>query len=286
LKSETLREPQPEDAKTRDHLVIEVENVSHTYVQRSHRVDVLDQVSLQIHEQEFVSIIGPSGCGKSTLLYLIAGFIRPTGGEIRYLGRPVVGPSRERGVVFQADAVFPWMTVHQNVEYGLKARRVPRGQRRRIVHEYLELVGLLAAEDLWPKQLSGGMRKRVDVARTYANGASTLLMDESFGSVDIQTKEYLQIALLDIWERDRKTALFVTHDIEEALFLGDRVIVLRGSPGKIVAERIVPFERPRPPHLRTSPQFQKMRQELADLLTVERYPLDDRAPLTERAIRA
>jgi NitT/TauT family transport system ATP-binding protein len=183
------------------------------------------------------------------------------------MGQPVVGPARERGVVFQADAVFPWMTVEQNVEYGLRMRHVHRQERRRVSHEYLELVGLQGTEDLWPKQLSGGMRKRVDVARTYANGANTLLMDESFGSVDIQTKENLQIALLDIWERDRKTALFVTHDIEEALFLGDRVIVLRGTPGKIVAEHVVPFGRPRASDLRTSPKFQKLRKELADLLT-------------------
>jgi NitT/TauT family transport system ATP-binding protein len=267
LRSEASIQPQSGDTKRRNHPVIEVDDVTHTFARGSEYADVLSHVSLQIHEQEFVCIIGPSGCGKSTLLYLIAGFLLPTRGEIRFMGQPVVGPARERGVVFQADAVFPWMTVEQNVEYGLRMRHVHRQERRRVSHEYLELVGLQGTEDLWPKQLSGGMRKRVDVARTYANGANTLLMDESFGSVDIQTKENLQIALLDIWERDRKTALFVTHDIEEALFLGDRVIVLRGTPGKIVAEHVVPFGRPRASDLRTSPKFQKLRKELADLLT-------------------
>jgi NitT/TauT family transport system ATP-binding protein len=251
-------------------LAVEVDGLSHFFEKHGKPVEVLHDVSLHVRRREFVSIIGPSGCGKSTLLFMVAGFIHPTRGVVSHDGRPIEGPARDRGIVFQADAVFPWLTVEKNVEFGLRMSGVPRAERRRIAHHYLSLVGLEGSERLYPKQLSGGMRKRVDVARTFANNPEVLLMDESFGSLDVQTKERLQVELLTLWEREKKTALFVTHDIEEAIFLGDRVVVMRGSPGQIVDEILVPFERPRDPAIKASAQFQAMRRELGVLMTADR----------------
>ncbi|MGH8982876.1 MAG: ABC transporter ATP-binding protein [Acidimicrobiia bacterium] len=251
-------------------LAVEVEGVSHFFEKHGRPVEVLHDISLRVRRSEFVSIIGPSGCGKSTLLFMIAGFIRPTRGIVSHGGRPVEGPAPDRGIVFQADAVFPWLTVEKNVEFGLRMGGMPRAERRRIAHRYLSLVGLEGSERLYPKQLSGGMRKRVDVARTFANNPAILLMDESFGSIDVLTKERLQIELLALWEQEKKTALFVTHDVEEAIFLADRVVVMRGSPGRIVEELRVPFERPRDLAIKPTAKFQAMRRELGELMTAER----------------
>jgi ABC-type nitrate/sulfonate/bicarbonate transport system ATPase subunit len=242
---------------------IEVAGLRHCFEKGGQQVEVLGGVDLKVATGEFVTIIGPSGCGKSTLLFLVAGFLKPTAGRIEHAGEPVLGPSATRGTVFQADAVFPWLTVERNVEFGPRSNGAPREQRRQIVQRYLELVKLTDSAKLYPRQLSGGMRKRVDIARAFANEPSVLLMDESFGSLDVMTKELLQGELLGLWERDRKTALFVTHDIEEAIFLADRVIVMKAEPGEIVAEHRIEFPRPRRQELRADPAFQRLRQELS-----------------------
>ena len=246
---------------------IEVAGLRHFFEKNGEQVEVLGGVDLSVAPGEFVTIIGPSGCGKSTLLFLVAGFLTPTAGKIEHAGQAVTGPHPSRGTVFQSDAVFPWLTVQRNVEFGPRAKGLPREQRREVANRYIDLVKLTDSAKLYPRQLSGGMRKRVDIARTFANDPSVLLMDESFGSLDVMTKEMLQGELLALWERDRKTALFVTHDIEEAIFLADRVIVMKANPGEILAEHRIDFPRPRRPELRADPAFQRLRQELAGQLS-------------------
>jgi NitT/TauT family transport system ATP-binding protein len=207
-------------------------------------VAAVDRVSMQIATGEFVSILGPSGCGKTTLLNMIAGFIPPTHGEILLNGRRIQGPGPDRGVVFQSFALFPWKTVLDNVAFGLKMRGVPREERERIAREYIALVGLADAESRFPHELSGGMQQRVGVARVLANDPELMLMDEPFASVDAQTRMTLQEELTRIWEARQPTILFVTHDVEEAVFLANRVIVLSAGPGRI--RETLPIDLPRP----------------------------------------
>jgi ABC-type nitrate/sulfonate/bicarbonate transport system ATPase subunit len=261
--------PQPSNgaAATSISAEIEVAGLRHFFEKNGEQVEVLGGVDLSVAPGEFVTIIGPSGCGKSTLLFLVAGFLTPTAGKIEHAGQAVTGPHPSRGTVFQSDAVFPWLTVQRNVEFGPRAKGLSREQRREVANRYIDLVKLTDSAKLYPRQLSGGMRKRVDIARTFANDPSVLLMDESFGSLDVMTKEMLQGELLALWERDRKTALFVTHDIEEAIFLADRVIVMKANPGEILAEHRIDFPRPRRPELRADPAFQRLRQELAGQLS-------------------
>ncbi len=207
-------------------------------------VTAVTDVSLEIHTGEFVSIVGPSGCGKTTLLNMVAGFIPASQGEILLGGRGVKGPGPDRGVVFQNFALFPWKTVLDNVAFGLKMRGMPRQERERIAREYVALVGLTGAETRYPNELSGGMQQRVGVARALANNPDLLLMDEPFASVDAQTRMTLQEELTRIWEARHPTILFVTHDVDEAVFLSDRVTVLSKSPGTVRAE--IPIALPRP----------------------------------------
>lgn len=241
---------------------IEVEHLDHFYRKDKQPFQVLQDISFAIAENEFVSIIGPSGCGKSTLLFIIAGFIRPTAGLARHEGAEITGPSSRRGVVFQADAVFPWMTVYENIAFGPRVKALSRADYYETVVKYIKLVGLEGFENLYPKQLSGGMKKRVDVARTLACDPDVLLMDEPFGSLDHQTKESMQLELLNLWEGERKTAVFVTHDIEEAIFLADRVLVMSRRPGRIDEIITVPFGRPREAELKVTGDFQRLRYEL------------------------
>lgn len=232
------------------------------------RVHALDRVTVEIQPGEFFCLVGPSGCGKSTLLFIMAGLIEPTGGRVVMNGAEVHGPSVNRGVVFQGDAVFPWMTVRQNVEYGPRQTGVPAPQRKAIVDRLLKLVGLEEFANAWPRQLSGGMKKRVDLARAYANDPEVLFMDEPFGALDVITKENLQIELQkEVGTLGKqKTIFFVTHDLEEALFLGDTVAVMSPRPGRIIASVNVPFPRPRDPHIKTTTEFQTLRRQLWDLL--------------------
>jgi NitT/TauT family transport system ATP-binding protein len=205
----------------------------------------LEGVSFSIEEGELVSILGPSGCGKTTVLNIVAGFIEPTEGEALLDGRPVARPGPDRGVVFQSFALFPWKTVQENIAFGPKMRGMPRQDRRRIAQEYIDLVGLTGFEARFPHELSGGMQQRVGVARVLANEPRIMLMDEPFASVDAQTRMTLQEELTRIWDERRPTILFVTHDVEEAVFLSDRVIVLTSRPGRVAEIVEVALARPR-----------------------------------------
>ena len=198
-------------------------------------VVALDGIDLQVHDQEFLAIVGPSGCGKSTLLYLIAGFLDLTAGELLLDGRPITGPRRECGVVFQHFALFPWKTVLGNILYGLEERKLPRAERLRIAQHYISLMKLSGFAHSYPHQLSGGMKQRVAIARTLALDPEVLLMDEPFGSLDAQTRRLMQEELLELWSSRQKTVLFVTHDVREAVYLADRVVVMTARPGRIKA---------------------------------------------------
>lgn len=222
----------------------------------------LKDINLNIYQNEIVTLIGPSGCGKTTLLLLIAGLLTPTDGTIKVDGNLVARPSNQRAVVFQEDAVFPWLTVEGNIEYGLKLKGVPKDKRNEVTDHYIDLVGLDGFEDAYPRELSGGMKKRVDLARCYANDPSILLMDEPFGSLDVFTKQKMQEELLRLWGVERKTICFVTHDIEEAIFLGQRTIVLSARPGQIHRKVDVPFGKEREFALREKEEFQSLRGEL------------------------
>lgn len=243
--------------------MLELKGLGFSYGVGRKAFPVFRGVDLSIADNEFFCVIGPSGCGKTTLLNIVAGFETPTEGSVTENGVPVQGVSHERAMVFQDDAVFPWLTVYQNVEYGPKVRGVPKSRREREVPTFISLVGLSGFENLLPKELSGGMKKRVDLARALANGPRILLMDEPFGALDAMTKEMLQVELTTLWERDKKTVLFITHDVEEALFLADRVAIMAplGAGGDFELFE-VPFERPRNVRLKEDPAFQRMRREL------------------------
>lgn len=206
-------------------------------------VTAVHDVSLEVTQGEFVSIVGPSGCGKTTLLNMIAGFIPPSSGQILLDGRIISGPGPDRGVVFQSFALFPWKTVLENVAFGPRMRGLPRGECEKVAREFLGLVGLAHAEARYPNELSGGMQQRVGVARALANHPELLLMDEPFASVDAQTRMTLQEELTRIWQERQPTILFITHDVEEAVFLANRVVVL--SKGRVLGELPVPLPRPR-----------------------------------------
>jgi len=222
-----------------------IRNLQKTYFDpyKGTKVEAVRDVSLEVREGEFVSIVGPSGCGKSTVLNLIAGFIAPTGGEILVDDRPVRGPGPDRGVVFQSFALFPWKTVLDNVAFGPKMRGIGKAEREATAREFLALAGLSHAADRYPNELSGGMQQRVGVARALANEPDVLLMDEPFASVDAQTRMTLQEELTRIWQERRPTIVFITHDVGEAVFLANRVVVL--SKGRILDEVAIDLPRPR-----------------------------------------
>lgn len=246
---------------------ISISDLALRYQLAKRELPVLADIDLDVREEELVCLVGASGCGKSTLLNIVAGFVTPTGGKVLLDGHPVGPPGADRVMVFQEDAIFPWYTVRRNVEYGLRAAGVRGDARRRRVDQVLRMVGLEEFADLHPRELSGGMRKRCDMARALAIEPSVLLMDEPFAALDVITKERLQIEFLDLWTGRRFTVLFVTHDLEEALFLGDRVAVMRKGPGPFVKVIDVPFGRPRQVELKTTPEFQQLRASLARALT-------------------
>ncbi len=223
----------------------------------------LSAFQLGVEEGEFVAILGPSGCGKSTLLNIVAGFLRPTAGRVLLDGREVTGPGADRGVVFQEHALFPWMRVIDNIAFGLRLRGVPRAERLAAAGRFVELVGLVGFERHWPRQLSGGMKQRVALARALANDPKVLLMDEPFGALDAQTRRTMQDELVKIWAAAKKTCLFVTHSIEEALLLADRVVTMTARPGRIKAIHGVGLPRPRD---ESSPEFVQLKRELTRLL--------------------
>ena len=229
----------------------------------------LQATDLEVAENDFITILGPSGCGKSTLLRIVAGLDTQTAGEVLLDGRRIEGPGADRGMVFQSYTLFPWLTVLDNVCFGLVERGLPRAQQLDIAHDFLGKVGLKGFDKHFPKQLSGGMQQRVAIARALANGPRMLLMDEPFGALDHQTRELMQELLLGIWEAEKKTVLFVTHDIDEAVFMGSRVVVMSARPGRIKLDRRVDIPHPRHYSVKTTPDFAAMKAELTEGVRVE-----------------
>ena len=248
---------------------IVVDGVSHLYrPPRGRAVLALDRVSLEVQNREFIALLGPSGCGKSTLLYLIGGFLPAETGAIRVDGNPVAGPGPDRGIVFQHFALFPWKTVRGNILYGLERQGMPREEREKRALDFIELVGLSGFEDSFPSQLSGGMRQRCAIARTLAFDPKILLMDEPFGALDAQTRGLMQSELLRIWQRPPKTVIFVTHDVQEAVYLADRVAVMSARPGRIKTIVDTKFDKT-DPHVHKAKAFVEKVDELWDLVKDE-----------------
>ena len=244
---------------------------------RGESVTALQDISFEIKDREFAVLVGTSGCGKSTILRLVAGLLPPSDGRVLLDGRAVSGPGPERGMVFQSYTLFPWLTVQQNVEFGPRLRRTPPAKRGAVAAHYIAAVGLAGFESVYPKELSGGMMQRVAIARALANDPEVLLMDEPFGALDAQTRSLMGELLLQVWGEAAKTVLFVTHDIEEALFLGDRVFVMTARPGRIREEIQVPLPRPRTVDMLTSEVFVGLKRQVMGLIREEaRRMLDAR----------
>lgn len=224
---------------------VQAKDVKKTYASSRGDVVALNGFQLDIKENEFICVVGPSGCGKSTILNIMAGLEKPTSGEVLVDGKPVHGPGAERGVVFQQYALFPWLTVKKNVEFGLQLKKLPKEEIQRISDHYIEMVELQDFKNAYPKELSGGMKQRVAIARAYAMNPSLLLLDEPFGALDAQTRTQLQTELLRTWETERKTCFFITHDVEEAVILSQRVIIMSARPGRIkeIVDVDIPYPR-------------------------------------------
>ena len=245
---------------------------------RGETITALEGISFEVQDREFAVLVGTSGCGKSTILRLVAGLIPPTGGQALVDGRPVSGPGAERGMVFQTYTLFPWLTIQQNVEFGPRLRGAPAAERTELARRYLARVGLRGFEKVYPKELSGGMMQRVAIARALANDPAVLLMDEPFGALDAKTRALMGEMLVRLWEGAAKTVLFVTHDIEEALFLGDRVFVMTARPGRIREEIRVPLPRPRTVDMLTSDTFVALKRRVMDLIREEALRTIEREP--------
>jgi NitT/TauT family transport system ATP-binding protein len=239
--------------------MITVDRVRKVFPLKGEDFVALGDVSLEVADNEFVTIVGPSGCGKTTLMNVLAGLESPTGGRALVDGAAVTGPGPERGVIFQQYALFPWLTVRKNVEFGLRTAGVPAAKRRAVAEHFIDLVGLGQFADALPKTLSGGMKQRCAIARAYAVNPSILLMDEPFGAVDALTRVRLQEQLLATWSQERRTVVFITHDVDEAVFLANRVVVMAAHPGRIVEIIDVGLPYPRNEELRLSPEFSQLR---------------------------
>ena len=258
---------------------IEIDGVHIALGHGAQAFEAVQDVSVQVRPGEFLCLLGPSGCGKSTLLGALAGHLRPSHGSIRIDGQEVDGPHPDRGLVFQQHTLFPWKKVLENVAFGLKMKGVGKAERQARALEMLALVGLEGFEKHYPSQLSGGMKQRVEIARVLINHPRVMLMDEPFGALDAQTRLMMQQLLLDVWERVGTTIVFITHDIEEALFLADRILVMSPRPGGIVDEIAVDFARPRSAEVVTSQQFTALKRHCLDLLHPSSQPLARLSPL-------
>ncbi|RTL61337.1 MAG: ABC transporter ATP-binding protein [Hyphomicrobiales bacterium] len=243
--------------------IIEIRNVSKTFSLQGQTIHALKDAKLTITKGEFVTLIGASGCGKSTLLRIMAGFETPTSGEALMWGQPIEGPSPQRGMVFQDYALFPWLTVRENIGFGPVSQGWPRARVRETVDRFVEMVGLSKFANAYPHQLSGGMRQRVSIARVLANDVELVLMDEPFGALDAMTRERLQEELLDIWRATKLTVVFVTHAVEEAILLADRVVVMTPGPGRIESDNQITLPRPRDV---ASTEFNVVRRDMAGRL--------------------
>jgi NitT/TauT family transport system ATP-binding protein len=250
-------------------IALEATGVRKGYSKDGQSLEVLNVERFSVREGEFITVIGPSGCGKSTFLHIIGGFIKSEGGSIRVGGREVNGPGPDRGMMFQEFALFPWRSVAGNVAWGLETQGMPKAQVQEIVAKYLEMMGLSDFRDHLPAELSGGMKQRVALARVLAFDPKVLLMDEPFGALDAQTRETMQEEVIKLWERTRKTIVFVTHDIEEAVFLGDRVVVLSARPARILEEVRIDLPRPRDLTVKKSVQCLEHRNYIWDLIRSE-----------------
>ena len=251
-----------------DKLVLK--GISKTFTgEKGSQIAALQSIDLTIKDQEFVSMVGPSGCGKSTLIYLIAGFDQPSGGEIYVNGKRVQSPGSDRGVVFQKVTSFPWLTVLENIGFGLKILGVGDEERRKLSMEYLELTGLRGFENEYPAGLSGGMQQRVALARSLVTNPEILLMDEPFAALDSQTRRFMQDLLVDIWEKTRKTILFVTHDVDEALLIADRVLVMSSRPGIIMDDIKVDLPRPRTFKVEFSQEYIELKKRVQNQINSE-----------------
>jgi nitrate ABC transporter ATP-binding subunit len=249
--------------------LLTIRGVTKRFSMGDDEVEALEAIDLEIARGEFICLVGASGCGKSTLLRIIAGFEQPTTGEIRIAGKNVTRPGSDRGMVFQDYALFPWMTVRQNISFGPRLRGLSRKEIKDISGEFLKLVGLDRFADRYPNQLSGGMKQRVAIARVLANNANILLMDEPFGALDALTREQLQRELQQICSRTGVTTIFVTHSVEEAVLLADRVLVMSAGPGRIDGDFDIKLSRPRDV---SSPEFNALRRSVADRLTSHLAP--------------
>ncbi len=246
---------------------VTVDNVTLVFEGRAGQtVTALENISFELEDKKFAVIVGPSGCGKSSLLYLIAGLNEPSSGICKIGDKTIIGPGKDRGMVFQTYTLFPWLNVLKNVEFGLKLRGIASAERADIASKFISEVGLDGFENAYPKQLSGGMRQRVALARALANDPEVLLMDEPFGALDSQTRSIMQELLVKIWEHSNKTVLFVTHDIDEAIFLGDHVCVMSARPGRMIEEVDVTIERPRNIEVLTSDKFINFKRAVMKLL--------------------
>lgn len=254
----------PECDRVSPDIKLSLEKISVTYTHRNRLVVALEGLSFHVADKELLCILGPSGCGKSTILHLIAGFVRPTSGEINVNGHTFIKPGSDRAVVFQRHNLFPWKTVKENIEFGPRMRGLPKGQRHEIVSHYLEAIELSDFANSYPSQLSEGMQQRVGLARAYANDPEILLMDEPFASLDAQTVVRMRELLLRIWSENPKTIIFVTHDTDEAIQLADRVLLLSARPGSVRAEFRIDLPRPRVRDIFANPQYVALRKTILD----------------------
>ena len=245
---------------------LRVEDLSKTFETPKGQIRALHELSFDIHRREFITVIGPSGCGKTTLIRILAGLDFPTSGQVLLKGKKVDGPSAEQGMVFQDYTLFPWLTVKKNVMFGLEVKGVARMRAEAEASEWLEMVGLSKFAEVYPSQLSGGMKQRVAIARSLANQPEILLLDEPFGALDAQTRSSMQAYLLSIWRNVDVTIFFVTHDLDEAIYLSDRILVLRANPGEIDELIEVPVPRPRDPNQFLSPEFLATKKRLEELI--------------------
>lgn len=261
-----LQRSQVISASSIKHPKLEVRDLFKSYLVRGKQLMVLQNINLQLQSREFVSIVGSSGCGKSTLLNIIAGLVSQCGGQVLVDGRSVTGPGSDRGMVFQHYTLYPWLTVAQNVAFGLQFRKMSKVEQRERVSYFLNMVGLMQFAQAYPKQLSGGMKQRVAIARALANEPAVLLMDEPFGALDAQTKEQMQQFLQQLWEQTHVTVLMITHDVEEAIFLSERIYVMSAHPGQIKQELIVDLPEHRELDIKLSPEFVAIKRKVLHTL--------------------
>jgi NitT/TauT family transport system ATP-binding protein len=252
-----------------ERIKLHIHNVTKIYRSEGNEVLAIDEIDLKIRDQEFATILGPSGCGKSTLLRIVAGLTKPTRGVVRLGGNVIREPGQDRGMVFQSYTLFPWLTVKENIKFGLELSRIPKAEQEKVAQEFVEKVGLTGFENTYPKGLSGGMKQRVAIARALANNPAILLLDEPFGALDAQTRALMQELLTQVWEELYKTILFVTHDVEEAIFLSDRVFVMTARPGKIKAEIDIPLGRPRSYETKSTDAFLNLKKQALALIREE-----------------